>query len=212
VPLWQAGLAALTLAAITALAVWQARRRPYLIVGWLWFVIGLVPALGLMQSGWQAMADRFTYIPHIGLAIGVVWGAAEILQSRPTAAAAIALMAALLLTAATSRQLPFWHDSVAVFRRAVAVTGPNPAAHHYLAVGLDSRGQFEEGLAHHAESVRLKPDYGVALFAYGVALERRGETEAALRLLRQSAKYFPTDAQVQHHIALNQNLLDSHQR
>ena len=72
--------------------MWQARRRPYLLAGWLWFAIGMLPAMGLMQVGWQGMADRFTYLPHIGLAIAVVWGMAELLRGARAIAAALAVI------------------------------------------------------------------------------------------------------------------------
>ncbi|MEO8593324.1 MAG: hypothetical protein ABI759_08380 [Candidatus Solibacter sp.] len=207
VPAWQAALAASLLAAITALALWQARRRPYLIVGWLWFSIALVPALGLVQTGWQSMADRFTYVPHVGLGIAVVWGAADLLAAHRKVAAAMAVAAALLLAAGTWRQLPVWHDSVSVFQRAVAVTDANFAAQHYLASALDAEGRFDESFSHHAEAVRLRPDYGIAVFAYGIALERRGDTVAAIQQFRRAAVFFPHDPDVRRRLDLNLKLL-----
>src|SRR5260370_36365473 len=132
VPPCQTAFAALLLAGITALAFWQARRRPYLIVGWLWFTLGLFPASGVVtQVGWQGMADRFTYLPQIGLAIAVIWGVADLLGSHRRAAAALSGAIVALLAIATMRQVPVWRDSVTVFAHAVAVTGRNPARPHF---------------------------------------------------------------------------------
>ena len=207
VPLGQSIGAALMLAAITALALWQAGRRPYLIVGWLWFVIGLIPAIGLMQSGWQSMADRFTYLPHIGLAIAVVWGMAELLDGHHRLAAALAVSVAALLAVVSWRHLPVWRNGETAFRQTVAVTAANPAAQHYLAAALDEQGRFDEALPHHLEALRLKPDYGVARYAYGLALERRGQTEAAIRQFQLALLRYPNDPDVRLHLEKNQKLL-----
>ena len=207
VPLWQATTSALLLALITGLALWQARRRPYLLAGWLWFAIGMLPAMGLMQVGWQSMADRFTYLPHIGLAIAVVWCFAELLNGHQRLAAALAVSVASLLAIASVRHLPVWRNSVTVFQQVVAVTGANPAAQHYLAAALDDQGRFDEAFAHHAEAVRLKPDYAVARYAYGLSLERRGQTEAAFEELQQAVSSFPNDPDVRRHLEINRKLL-----
>ncbi len=180
VPPWQTALAALLLAAITALALWQARRRPYLIVGWLWFTFGLFPASGVVtQVGWQGMADRFTYLPT-----------------------AVALFAI-----AAMRQGPVWRDGVTVFAHAVAVTGGNPAAQHYLAAALDDRGQFDAAFLHHAEAARLEPYYLIMPFSYGVALERRGQTAAAIEQFQRVLVHFPNHLDAQRHIAENRQRL-----
>ncbi len=205
IPAWQVALAALLLAVITGLALWQARRRPYLIVGWLWFTLGLFPASGVVtQVGWQGMADRFTYLPLIGLAIAVTWGAADIIGKRPRAAAALSGAVVALFAMAAIRQVPVWRDSVTVFEHAVAVTGGNPAAQHYLAAALDARGQFDDAFPHHAEAARLEPYYVIMPFSYGVALERRGQTAAAIEQFQRVLVHFPNHIDAQRHIAENQ--------
>jgi hypothetical protein len=105
VPVWQSAAALLLLALLTGLALWQARRKPYLLAGWLWFVIGMVPAIGLRQSGWQSMADRFTYLPSIGLAIAVVWGMAELLDGHKRLAAALTVSVARAASTKPSRTM-----------------------------------------------------------------------------------------------------------
>ena len=205
VPLGQAAAAAILLAAITGAVLWQARRRPYLIVGWLWFAFVLLPAAGVVQVGRQGMADRFTYLPHLGLAIAVVWGAADLLGSR----AAIPLaVATLLLAVASLRQVPVWRDSVTAFTQAVAVTRDNPGAHHYLAAALDDRGRYDEALPHHAEAVRLEPSYFVAQCAYGAALERRGEFEPAIEHFEAALRYLPGYPDALRHLEAARKSLD----
>lgn len=205
VPAWQAALAALLLTVITGLALWQARRRPYLIVGWLWFTLGLFPASGVVtQVGWQGMADRFTYLPQIGLAIAVTWGAADLIGNRRRAAALLSGAVVALFAIAAMRQAPVWRDSVTVFAHAVVVTDGNPAAQHYLAAALEERGRFDDAFRHHAEAARLEPYYPVMPFSYGVALERRGQAAAAIEQFQRVLVHFPNHLDAQRHIAEDQ--------
>jgi tetratricopeptide (TPR) repeat protein len=159
-PAWQAAGAALLLVASLAAALYAARRAPELAVGWLWFLGTLVPVIGLVQVGAQAMADRYTYVPCIGLAITVSWGAHRALGTwrggRPLAAAGVATLA--LLSGLTWWQVGFWTDHVTLFRHAVAVTESNARAHGGLALGLRRAGQLDEALAEAREATRLEPD------------------------------------------------------
>lgn len=207
VPVWQALSAGLLLAAITALALWQARRRPYLIVGWLWFTGALLPSSGLVQVGWQAMADRFTYLPHMGLLLAAVWGAAELLREHRGAATSISCAVVLLCATMAWRHLPVWHDSVSMFADTVAATGPNPKAQHYLAAALDERGRFDEAFGHHAEAVRLAESDFLFQYSYGMALERHGETAEAVRHLERSLRAFPGNPDARRHLEEDQALL-----
>jgi tetratricopeptide (TPR) repeat protein len=204
----EALLAALILAGITAAAVAQARRRPYWMVGWLWFAIMLLPASGLAQKGRQGMADRFTYLPHIGLTIAVVWGAADLLDKRRRAAAALALTVPVAFGAVTWVDAPVWRDSISLWANDVAVTTNNPAAHHYLAAALDDRGRYAEALPHHAEAVRLDPSYFVAQCGYGAALERQGDLEGAAARFEAALRYFPNLPDTKKHLEELRKALD----
>jgi len=208
VPWREALLAALILAGITAVAVMQARRRPYWIVGWLWFVIMLLPASGLAQKGRQGMADRFTYLPHIGLTMAVVWGAADLLGKHRKTAAALAVTVPLGLGAATWQDAPVWRDSISVWANAVAVTTKNSAAQHYLGAALDDAGRYTEALPHHAEAVRLEPSYWFAQYTYGAALERQGDLEGAVGRFQEALRYFPNYPDAKKHLEDDRKLLD----
>jgi tetratricopeptide (TPR) repeat protein len=208
VPWWQAAGAALLLAGITLAALTQAKRRPYLIVGWLWFAIALAPASGLVQVGRQGMADRFTYLPQIGLILAVVWAAAELLEAHRRIAATVAITATVLFASISLRYMPMWRDSVTLFTNTVEVTSDNPAAQHYLAAALDDQKRYAEALPHHAEAVRLDPSYWVAQATYGAALERQGDLEGAVGRFQEALRYFPNYPDAKKHLEDDRKLLD----
>jgi protein O-mannosyl-transferase len=201
IPLWQIAGAALLLAGITAGAIGLHRRYPYVAVGWFWFAVGILPASGLVQVGRQGMGDRFTYLPMIGLAMAVIWGAADLLgKQRRILSAAIAVVSVTAFSIATWSYTRAWRNSVTVFAQAVAVTRENSAAQHFLAIGLDEQGRYDEALPHHAEAVRIEPSYFIAQCAYGLALERKNQPEAAIEHFRLAIHYFPDYPEAKQHL------------
>ncbi len=129
-------------AGLTAFALWQARRRPYLPVGWLWYLGTLVPVIGLVQAGGQAYADRYTYVPLIGIFIAVAWGVPALIPERrfrTRALAALAGMSLIALTAAARVQAGYWRDNIALYSRAAAVTENNRLALDSPGAGQRSR-------------------------------------------------------------------------
>ncbi len=145
---WQVGVAAVVLGAITAIAVWQRKHR-YVIVGWLWFVIALVPMIGLIQVGEQAMADRYMYLSIVGLLVAVVWSCREVAVQRKVPAAAwgiVAGAAVLALGMATHHQLSYWHDGETLWRYTLSVTDRNYMAHDNLAMVLAEEGRADEAI------------------------------------------------------------------
>ena len=193
---WPAIFAGLGLAAVTAAAVRAARKRPYLLVGWLWYLVTLAPVIGLIQAGRQARADRYMYIPMIGLSIALVWGAREILQSRPRLGAAIALGIAAACAALTWSQAGYWRDSVSLFRHALDVTTDNFTARFNLAGVLAMRGEDAEAARQLAEAVRIRPGFAPARIGLGWSLSRQGRTEEALAQLRTVELSQPGDANI----------------
>jgi len=172
---WQAALAGAGIAAVTAVAIRMARKRPYLIVGWLWFLVTLAPVIGLIQAGQQSRADRYMYIPMIGLSIALVWGAAELLQARPQAQMALAGAVCLACAALTWTQVGYWEDGVKLFQRAVDVTGDNYVARFNLAHELREQGDDAGAVRQLEEAVRIRPDSGLALVQEALELaEKRG--------------------------------------
>ncbi len=201
-PTWRVAGASVLLVALTALALRETRRRPYLLVGWLWYLGALVPVIGIVRAGEQAMADRFTYLPHIGLFIAVAWGAAELAERRRAlvlGATAFAFGACMVLT---WRQIQHWQSSVTLFRHALAVTTDNYVAHTNLAAALRAQGQSEEAMTHHAAAVRIKPGYAKAHVNFGVALAARGEEDAAIAHYREALRLDPGYAMAEYNWAL----------
>jgi tetratricopeptide (TPR) repeat protein len=195
---FQTGALALGLAAITGAVVRGARARPYLVVGWLWYVGTLVPVIGLVQAGMQARADRYMYVPLIGLAIMLAWGAADLSgrrRARRLALAAAGCAATVALAIVSGRQVSHWRDTTALFERAISVTEGNFVAHNVLAGQLLRVGRLEEARQHYSEALRLKPRWADAEIGLGDVLLEQGEIpaaieryESALRLDRHSAR------------------------
>jgi hypothetical protein len=160
--------ASLLLLAITAVAL-RARTRPYLLVGWLWFLVSLLPTIGLVQVGWQAMADRYTYVPHLGLFAMFAWSADDAvryLRGRSRGAAALALAAVLLAVfgcaARSAQQMGAWRDTVTLYRHSLAATPDSHWLHFNLGNRLLVRGEHAAAREHFAAALRLRPGWDLA--------------------------------------------------
>ena len=191
-PAWEVAASVLMLAAVTAACVRTRARAPYLLVGWLWYLVTLVPVIGLVQVGSQAMADRYTYVPLIGPFAMLAFA----LPERPKRLVAGACAAAVVaLSAVAFRQAGYWSDSVALFTRSVEVTRENALAENSLARALFERGQIEAAVQHCAEAVRIAPELGDAqanlvrgLLALGRLEEAESRTREALRVRPYDSK------------------------
>ncbi len=187
-------LAGALLAAVTAV-FWLARRRcPYLLAGWLWYLVTLAPVLGLVQVGSQSMADRYTYIPLTGIFMGLAWGGMSLAGGRRSGRAVLAAFAAVVVVAvvpATRRQLAYWHDSRTLFTRALSVNPDNPIAHDSLGVVLSREGKLDEGVTHYRQAIRLAPYYTTAHYNLGLALTEQGDLEGAVASFRRSIALRP---------------------
>jgi len=154
---WQAVAAALLLGFISA-GVWAARRRRYLLVGWLWFLGTLVPMIGLVQVGGQSMADRYAYLPLIGLFVMIAWGVADWAQHKhlPTRWLGIPTVLVLLIfSLLTHRQLAYWHDSITLWSHALEVTSRNFVAEDSLGGALVNEGQYAQAIPHFRSAVEI---------------------------------------------------------
>ena len=194
-------LSALLLAGITVLAGWWARKRPYLIAGWLWFLGTLVPVIGLVQAGTQSMADRFAYVPIIGVCILAVWGLAELLQRAPFHRIIMAGTAGAVLCAcgiATRRQVGYWQDSETLFGHTVRVTRDNFVALLNYGVGLGEHGKLEEAVKQYEEALRVNPGYPQAERNLGNALALQGKLEAAIPHYAAALKSKPDYAEAEY--------------
>ena len=199
VPAPEALSAAAVVFAATAFFVWRGRRVPAAAVGWAWFVGMLVPVIGLVHVGGQAYADRFTYLPHTGLFVALVWTLADVLPrraARPAAAAALASCAAVSFW-----QVGHWRDSVTLFTRALAVTEGNFMAHNNLGVVLAEQGRIDEAAAHYASAVAANPAWPEARSNYGNVFAWRGDYAAAREQYEAALRVRPGFAMARNNLA-----------
>ncbi len=159
-PAWQIICAAFLLIGITAFCFFQRKSRPYLVVGWLWFMGALVPVIGIVQVGGQTMADRYFYIPSIGLFIVIAFGLADIAKTRrvaPSLSAAVASGILLALAILTNAQIHRWSDSFTLFKHTLAVTPPNLMIENNLGSALSRSGLHDEAGAHFEKALQIIP-------------------------------------------------------
>jgi len=198
-PVWQVIGAVFVLVAVSALVVWQMRRAPYLFTGWFWFVGMMVPVIGIVQVGIQSMADRYTYTTMIGVALAVVWAAADLLRNRERAGRR-GWMAGLILVVAfaavTVRQIGYWRDSGTLFRRAVEVTRNNYLAYNNLGFYLSNRGAVDEAILNYRKSLEINPNYEDALNNMGHALASQRKFTEAIPYYEAALRVRPNHVEV----------------
>jgi Tfp pilus assembly protein PilF len=183
-PTWQILVSVLCLLAISILCIAAIKRRPYLSVGWLWYVGTLVPVIGIVQTGiWPAMADRWAYVPLIGLFIIIVWGFSDIFRrSRYNKLVPVVLCSVILMgfANATHMQLRHWVSSIPLFQHALQVTGDNEIAYYSIGNELVQEGRLAKGIDFYRSALRLKPEFSQVHNNLGVALGRTGNIDEAV--------------------------------
>jgi tetratricopeptide (TPR) repeat protein len=206
----------------TSILFWLGRRRyPYFLVGWLWYIGIMVPVIGLVQVGVQAMANRYTYLPCLGILIGIVWGADEAvcrwraLRVPVLSGGAAAIIACAFLTLG---QLPYWQDGETLFRQALKVTEAADAsavdtasrynlgtAHYNLGGAVDHKGKIAEAIAEYQEALRYRPDGPGIHSALGADFVKVGDSDRAIAELTEALRLKPDDASAHNDLA---NALD----
>jgi len=180
-PAWKAAAAGLILLAISILIL--KLRRGYLLVGWLWFLGTLVPVIGLVQVGNQAMADRYTYIPFLGLFVAITWGAAELaeaVQLSVSIKVACAACVVLTLASVTYRQAGYWRDSLHLWKHTLDVTTNNFVAEDEYGGALTELGRFDEAYPHFVRAAQLQPADPVSHSNIGAYLHQHGHAAEAI--------------------------------
>lgn len=165
VVVWKTAGAGLFLLCVCVLVIRLVRRHPYLATGGLWYLVTLVPVIGLVQVGAQSMADRYTYVPSIGLFVMIAWGAPHLMPIRPCRRVAIALSTGLVLLPlmiSAWLQVRHWHDSRALFEYAIKVTHENTLAHHNLGMALYGQGEVDKAIAHYSTAMAINSNYAIA--------------------------------------------------
>src|SRR5580704_5779732 len=175
-------ISAIFLVLVTALAAMNARRRPYLIVGWLWYLGTLVPMIGLVQLSGQQMADRYTYLPLLGCYLAIAWHVASLaprLAARPLVLPASAAAVVAVYGAVGFVQVSYWRNSISLFRHAVAVGEENPYSLTTFGWAFVNAGRFDEALPPLRQAVKLTPDFGQAQFLLGCVLQKQSKFDEA---------------------------------
>ncbi|MGB7769791.1 MAG: tetratricopeptide repeat protein [Verrucomicrobiia bacterium] len=216
---WPLGLvmtSVLFLLVCSVLFAWFARRLPYLLVGWFWYLGTLIPVIGLVQVGRQAMADRYMYIPSIGLFIAVVWGFHALWGARPHRkwmAAGVGIAVLAVCGADTWTQLKYWQNSLTLFSHAKAVTTDNYVADCHLGAVFDQMGQFDKAVALLKAASQINSHYARGESELGVALADQGKLPEALECFRQAVQLRPKDGELQYNLGtalfINGNLAEA---
>jgi Flp pilus assembly protein TadD len=201
----QIALATALLLGLTAVFLGAGRRYRYLSVGWLWYLGTLVPVIGLVQVGGQAMADRYTYLPLLGLFIILAWGLPDLLargRLEHAVLAPIAIVALAVCLVLTWRQVLTWHDGGSVWEHALAVTSDNYVAHNNLGNYVGARGRMDEAIDHYREAIRINSAYADAWNNLGTALAGQGRLDEAVGIYLQAVRLRPSSATVRHNLGL----------
>jgi Flp pilus assembly protein TadD len=186
-------------AGLSAIAVLFARRFPFFFTGWFWFVGTLVPVIGLVQVGIQSMADRYTYVPLIGLFIIFVWGLAETGRSRHVPKTLIAVLTTMVLVVSalrTRNQLSYWQNNETLFRHTLAVTENNYLAYNNLGTWLSKKGQIAEAMDCFHKSLQINPDNADVLYNLGNAFAKLGNWDAAINNYQHALQITPNQPDV----------------
>jgi tetratricopeptide (TPR) repeat protein len=194
IPAWQIIGSAFLLLGITVFCVSQRRIRPYLMVGWLWFLGTLVPVIGIVQVGGQIMADRYFYIPSIGLFMALVFGLADIARKWSVASslgAGAAAAALLILATLTNAQIRRWRDSFTLFEHTLAVTPPNLRIEQNLGVALAASDRYDEAAAHFAKALQIDPNFYDGLVVMGVTRAHQGRLPEAIEYFQAAIRSQP---------------------
>jgi Tfp pilus assembly protein PilF len=211
-PFWQVCLSTLVVAAITFFVFKNSQQYRYLAVGWFWFLGTLVPVIGLVQVGKQAMADRYVYIPLMGLFILIVWGASDLagfVRWNPSWLAWLGGLVVIALMLRTSLQLSYWHDSSTLFEHAARSTNDNYIAYDALGMVSAERGELEKAAQYFGKALEIRPTYANARknlagaeHNQGVALARQGKLEEAVTHYRRALKLQPENAEFHYNLGL----------
>jgi tetratricopeptide (TPR) repeat protein len=202
-PLEQVLLAGGLIMGVTVLLIVKRRRYPFMLMGWLWYCGTLVPVIGLVQVGEQAMADRYTYIPSLGVLILAIWGVYELTRSwryQVMVLSVLGCAVVILCLGMARQQLGYWKNSETLFRHALEVTENNHLAHNNLGFTLDKKGQTGEAISQYQEAIRLKPDFAEAHFNLGTALGKKSLTDEAISQYQEAIRLKPDFAEAHYNL------------
>jgi tetratricopeptide (TPR) repeat protein len=204
IPAWQAVSSGLFILVITIFVLIVFRRRPFFAVGWFWFLGTLVPVIGIAQVGlWPARADRWVYLPMVGVLIMLVWGcglALDKIRLNERFVAGVVTTVLLIYAAAAHLQTSYWRDSVTLFQRTVKVTQNNFVAHDNLGLALAMNGRFDEAFQNFSEALRIAPSFWKAQQNLGAIYLIKGNYELAILYLKKALEGKPNSARIHNNL------------
>jgi Flp pilus assembly protein TadD len=206
IPAWQVIGASVLLISVTSAVFVASSRHPYLSVGWLWYIGTLLPVSGIMQGGvWPAMADRWAYVPLIGVYIMVSWGAPELVSRwrfKKIALTASVGIVLSILTVTSWIQAGYWMNSITLFEHALKVTDKNDIAHINLGAAFMEAGNLDGAIKHYEEAARINPDANIYNIL-GKAMAEKGNENEAIRYFSRSIELNPSDARIHSILAMS---------
>jgi tetratricopeptide (TPR) repeat protein len=194
--------AVVALTTITFLACWKISRFPFVFVGWFWFLGSMIPMIGLIQVGYQSMADRYTYLPFIGLYILLAWLCAEMFKRHKKVLIALCLVWAGLLMSLTFQQVGYWKDNSSLFEHAIKVTDRNYVAYQYLAQVKMDNGELDAALDYLSKALAINPDDPKAHATLGNLYAKRGELILAIKSFKYALKLNPKISEVYNNLGV----------
>jgi len=204
VQLWKAAGAFLLLTGVSILVVRSLQKRPYLGVGWFWYLGTLLPVIGLVQQGlWPAVADRFAYVPLIGLFVGIAWGIPDLAAGwryKVKGLGVITAVVLIILMTTSWLQAQYWKNSVELFKHTVEVTDNNYLMHNNLGFALTARGRPDEAIEHYKEALRLNPNFEQANINIGLALLSQGKVDECIGYYEEVLRVNPGYARVHNNL------------
>lgn len=205
IPVWKFVLSASVVAAISFVSLKKREEFPFFTTGWFWFLGMMVPVIGLIRVGAQAMADRYTYLPSIGLFISLVWGMSAVLDRysvKMQMRAGISAVILAILCLITHRQVGHWHDTISLFTHAAEVSDDNSVALENLGSAYARRGEFDKAIEYLQEAVRVSPGYWVAHNNLGNVLSQVGRYDEAMGAYSRAIELKPDYAMAHFNLGL----------
>jgi tetratricopeptide (TPR) repeat protein len=200
-PPWEVALAGALLAGLSAVAWAERRRRPWLLIGWLWYLGMLTPMIGILQVNPSAQADRYTYLPQIGIYVAVTWLVAEWRLNRVALGGLMAGVLAVLMVCAW-KQIAYWQNSETLWTHALACTTDNDMARFNLGTALLQKGRVDEAITQFQQALQINPDYAEAHYNLGNALLQKGRADEAITHYREALRIKPNFAEAHYNLGI----------
>jgi protein O-mannosyl-transferase len=203
IPLWQTISSLLILVVVSFTTIRARRRHPYLLVGWFWFLITLIPVIGLFQVGDQAMADRYSYLPIIGLFIMAAWGVSDLTRNLPHRQGILFFLGGTVIVLSavlTWEQLGYWKDDITLYQHTAEITSGNYVIHFNLGLAFARNGNIDDAIKEYEKAIKIEPRYFLPYSNLGVCLAQKGNLDAAIKVFEDGTRVDPDDMKIRNNL------------